>query len=171
VGEWLLPTNVNHYLVGAMSTVDTNLPAVFDNITANLENLANITSNLNAQVQANSNILSSISQAVIDTDESTLQWCFITRDLKDAKLFGAIDIWTVKPTCLKLQEDRVWVSSDPDDMFAGRVAQLLISEAREVEIPVPDDHRQMYRMPVWIEVEDDEQDIRPDDEDSPSNVC
>jgi hypothetical protein len=34
-----------------------------------LENLANITSNLNAQVQANTNMLGNISKAVADTDD------------------------------------------------------------------------------------------------------
>jgi len=52
---------------------DTNLAALLGhtdtNLTALLINLANITSNLNAQVQANSNILSSISQIVVDTDK------------------------------------------------------------------------------------------------------
>ena len=39
------------------------------NVTAILINLADITSNLNAQVQANSNMLSSISKIVVDTDD------------------------------------------------------------------------------------------------------
>jgi hypothetical protein len=34
-----------------------------------LENLANVTSNLNAQVQANTNILSNVSEAVVHSDE------------------------------------------------------------------------------------------------------
>ncbi len=34
-----------------------------------LDNLANITSNLNAQVQANSNMLGGISKTVMDTDD------------------------------------------------------------------------------------------------------
>jgi len=38
------------------------------NVAALLINLANITSNLNAQVEANSNILSSVSKIVVDTD-------------------------------------------------------------------------------------------------------
>jgi hypothetical protein len=51
-------TNVNSLL----GHTDTNLAAL-------LINLADITSNLNAQVQANSNILGSVSKIVVDTDD------------------------------------------------------------------------------------------------------
>jgi hypothetical protein len=50
------------------ATADTNLPATFDGINRTLDNLANITSNLNAQVEANSNMLSTISKTVEDSD-------------------------------------------------------------------------------------------------------
>lgn len=53
---------------GVSETVNAELPKLFDQIGAAIFNLADITSNLNAQVQSNTNILSSISQAVIDTD-------------------------------------------------------------------------------------------------------
>ena len=69
LGEWLLPTNVNQHLESSLNTVDTNLPALFAEITTSLENLSQITSNLNAQVRANPNILSSVSKSVNDTDD------------------------------------------------------------------------------------------------------
>jgi enamine deaminase RidA (YjgF/YER057c/UK114 family) len=58
-------TNVNHLLVG----VNTNLDHLTLQIGMTLENVANITSNLNAQVQANSNFLGGISKTVMDTDD------------------------------------------------------------------------------------------------------
>ena len=48
---------------------DTNLAAFFANLAMSLDNLAGITSNLNAQVQANTNILGAISKAVVDADD------------------------------------------------------------------------------------------------------
>ena len=76
---WALGTNGNEQLQGSLTNAnallghaDTNLAALLGhtdtNLTAPLINLATITSNLNAQVQANSNILSSISQIVVDAD-------------------------------------------------------------------------------------------------------
>jgi ABC-type transporter Mla subunit MlaD len=76
---WALGTNGNEQLQGSLTNVnallghtDTNLAALLGhtdtNLTALLINLADITSNLNAQVQANSNILSSVSKIVVDTD-------------------------------------------------------------------------------------------------------
>jgi ABC-type transporter Mla subunit MlaD len=58
-------TNVNSLLVGA----DTNLNALSENIGVTLDNIADITSNLNAQVQSNTNILGSLSKIVTDTDD------------------------------------------------------------------------------------------------------
>lgn len=69
LGTWLIPTNLNRSLESSLGSVDTNLPVLFAEVTATLENLSAITSNLNAQVQANTNILSDVSQAVVDTDE------------------------------------------------------------------------------------------------------
>ncbi|HTJ01139.1 MAG TPA: MlaD family protein [Dongiaceae bacterium] len=76
LGDWLIPTNLNYQLGGvltnansSLATVDTNLPAVLEGITRSLDNLAEITSNLKAQVQANTNMLGSLSKAVIDTDD------------------------------------------------------------------------------------------------------
>jgi ABC-type transporter Mla subunit MlaD len=77
---WALGTNGNEQLQGSLTNVnvllghtDTNLAALLGhtdtNLTALLINLANITSNLNAQVHSNSNILSSVSKIVVDTDD------------------------------------------------------------------------------------------------------
>ena len=65
---WALGTNGNEQLQGSLTNVNALLGHADTNITALLINLANITSNLNAQVQANSNILSSVSKIVVDTD-------------------------------------------------------------------------------------------------------
>src|SRR5206468_4056152 len=61
----LAATNANSMLVSA----DTNLLAVADKLTLALDHLGNITSNLNAQVQSNTNMLAGISAAVSHTDE------------------------------------------------------------------------------------------------------
>jgi len=75
-GEWLLGTNaprqVNAAVENANSAIthaDTNLTAFFTNLALSLDNLAGITSNLNAQVQSNTNILGAISKAVVDADD------------------------------------------------------------------------------------------------------
>jgi ABC-type transporter Mla subunit MlaD len=76
LGEWALGTNgqknLDATLAGANQTIantDTNLALLFENLAQSLESLAGITSNLNAQVQANTNMLGSISQAVINADD------------------------------------------------------------------------------------------------------
>jgi ABC-type transporter Mla subunit MlaD len=58
LGVWALGTNGNEQVQGSLTNVD-----------ALLTHLADITSNLNAQVQANSNMLSGISKAVTDSDD------------------------------------------------------------------------------------------------------
>ena len=75
-GEWALGTNGQKNLDATLananqtiSNVDTNLNQLFENLALSLDNLAGITSNLNAQVQSNTNMLGSISQAVVDTDD------------------------------------------------------------------------------------------------------
>jgi hypothetical protein len=65
---WALGTNGNEQLQGSLTNVNALLGHTDTNLAALLINLANITSNLNAQVQANSNILSSVSKIVVDTD-------------------------------------------------------------------------------------------------------
>jgi ABC-type transporter Mla subunit MlaD len=73
---WALGTNGNEQVQGALTNLnsllgnsDTNLNRLTKEISVTLENVAGITSNLNAQVQANSNILGSISKTVMDTDD------------------------------------------------------------------------------------------------------
>lgn len=76
LGEWILPTNLNTRLdltlssaTSTLTSVDTNLTRLVDGLDQTIGNLANLTSNLNAQVQVNSNILSTISTAVVDADD------------------------------------------------------------------------------------------------------
>lgn len=76
LSQWALGPNAQFQLVTALTNVntllantDTNLNELTDGIGATLENLANITSNLNVQVQANSNILGGISKTVTDADD------------------------------------------------------------------------------------------------------
>ena len=76
LGAWALGTNgqqqLDATLTGANQTIantDTNLNLLFENLAESLDYLAGITSNLNTQVQANTNLLGSISQAVVDADD------------------------------------------------------------------------------------------------------
>ena len=76
LGEWLLPTNVNRQLEvtlgnanSAITNVNTNLTALLDSVGHSLENLASMTSNLNQQVEANTNIVSSLSDLIRHYDE------------------------------------------------------------------------------------------------------
>jgi ABC-type transporter Mla subunit MlaD len=76
LGEWLLPTNIHQQLENTLtasaqtlSTTQTNIDMLSRQISMSLENVAMLTSNLNAQVQANSMILSDISELVINADE------------------------------------------------------------------------------------------------------
>lgn len=83
LGEWLIPTNINRELeavlrnanttLGAANTAiahtDTNVASLVEHVNLTLENLAAMTSNLNRQVEANTNILSDISNLVRDTDQ------------------------------------------------------------------------------------------------------
>jgi len=76
LGEWLFPTNVNQQLQNTLTTANatlgtaqTNLSAMASNILVSLENVANVTSNLHAQVQANGLILTELSDLVIHSDE------------------------------------------------------------------------------------------------------
>jgi ABC-type transporter Mla subunit MlaD len=75
LGEWLLPTNISRQLEGtlgnadaALASVNTNLTALAENLGRSLDNLANLTSNLNGQVQANTNLLGEISRAIVNAD-------------------------------------------------------------------------------------------------------
>ena len=76
LGTWVLGTNSTSKLEDALANantllvnVNTNLDTLTDQVSLTLINLANITSNLNAQVQANSNMLWGISKTVTDSDD------------------------------------------------------------------------------------------------------
>lgn len=76
LGEWLLPTNVQQQLEGTLgnasatlASANTNLASLAQNLSRSLDHLADLTSNLNSQVQVNTNLLSAISQTVIHADE------------------------------------------------------------------------------------------------------
>ncbi len=75
LGEWLFSTNINRQIEDALATTDaaiaradTNLTALAENLGRSLDNLADLTSSLSGQVQANTNILSEISRAIVDAD-------------------------------------------------------------------------------------------------------
>jgi len=75
LGEWLLPTNIAHQLEstlgGAQSTLqsaNTNLTMLAEQLELSLINLANLTSNLNTQVQTNPNLLTNISETIVNAD-------------------------------------------------------------------------------------------------------
>jgi hypothetical protein len=65
LGVWLLGTNGAQQTQSVVSNVDTNLIL----LSLTLDHLADITSNLNAQVQANTNMLGAISKTVGDADD------------------------------------------------------------------------------------------------------
>lgn len=72
LGDWLIPTNVNQKLgsvMGGADTAVTNLNTNLENLNLSLIHLADLTSNLNHQVQVNSNILSQVSAAVKNADD------------------------------------------------------------------------------------------------------
>jgi ABC-type transporter Mla subunit MlaD len=73
---WALGTNGDHQMQSALTNAsalladsDTNLDRITRQIGLTLDNVANITSNLDAQVQANSNMLYGISKIVTDSDD------------------------------------------------------------------------------------------------------
>lgn len=82
LGAWLLPTNVTQELeatlgatrgtLGAarqtLDTANTNLVVLAQSLLLSLDNLASLTSNLNEQVEANSNLLSGISQTITNAN-------------------------------------------------------------------------------------------------------
>ncbi len=76
LGEWLIPTNLNRGLANTldaaqitMTSAQTNLTTLTSNLTVSLVNVADLTSNLNAQVEANSFILSQISDLVAHAND------------------------------------------------------------------------------------------------------
>ena len=71
-----MPTNLSAQLSGTLGSANgtlqsanSNLTILVENLSRSLDNLAGITSNLNQQVQSNTNILSGVSKAVVDTDD------------------------------------------------------------------------------------------------------
>jgi ABC-type transporter Mla subunit MlaD len=69
LGVWVLGTNGDWQIQTALTNVNSLLVNTDTNFGALLINLANITSNLNAQVQANTNLLGGISKSVADADD------------------------------------------------------------------------------------------------------
>lgn len=69
LGDWIIPTNVNTQLTMTLASANTNVNLLSSNLLVTLDNVANLTSNLNAQVQANGLILSQISQLIVNADE------------------------------------------------------------------------------------------------------
>ncbi len=76
LGEWLIPANLNAQLAltlqnasATMTNANTNIAALAEELGRSLENLAGITSNLNHQVDVNTNILTQISDIVVHSDE------------------------------------------------------------------------------------------------------
>jgi ABC-type transporter Mla subunit MlaD len=66
---WALGTNGNEQVQGILTNTDSILANTDTNLTAILIHLSDITSNLNMQVQENTNMLGSISKIVTDTDD------------------------------------------------------------------------------------------------------
>jgi len=76
LGEWLLPTNINLQLQNTLGSANTTLltanssiHALSSNLLVSLENVASLTSNLSAQVQANGLVLTELSDLIVHTDE------------------------------------------------------------------------------------------------------
>jgi hypothetical protein len=74
--NWALGTNGSGQLLDALTNVnvllvntDTNLNGLAASLGQTLDHLADITSNLNAQVQADTNLLGGISKTIADTDD------------------------------------------------------------------------------------------------------
>lgn len=76
LGSWLLPPGSPDQIASALTNAnslvantDTNLNLLVLELSRSLDSLANITSNLNAQVQVNTNIVTSISDTIVHSDE------------------------------------------------------------------------------------------------------
>jgi hypothetical protein len=96
---WALGTNGNSQLQGTLTGANSLLADTDTNLTALLINLADITSNLNAQVQANSNMLSGISKTVTDSDDfiQGLKRHWLLRSAFKVKATNAPPAKTVSP--------------------------------------------------------------------------
>lgn len=76
LGVWLLGAETQGQVGTTLETAnlaiahaDTNLTTLVENLARTLDNLAEITGGLNAQVQSNTNILETISKAVVDAND------------------------------------------------------------------------------------------------------
>ena len=76
LGEWLLPPGGSGQIATALTNAntllantDTNLAVLVGELSRSLDSLANMTSNLNSQVQANTNLVKSVSDAIVHSDE------------------------------------------------------------------------------------------------------
>lgn len=83
LGEWALPTNLHTQLLETLASAnltltnatkmiastDANVTALATNLDVTLINLGNLTSNLNAQVQANTNLVKGVSDLIINADD------------------------------------------------------------------------------------------------------
>lgn len=83
LGEWILPTNLNTQLTTTLGSAniaitnatrflantDSNVTMLATNLDVTISNLGNITSNLNAQVQANTNLVKEISDAIVSANQ------------------------------------------------------------------------------------------------------
>jgi hypothetical protein len=110
LGDWVLGRNASLQLEGALTNanlllanVDTNLDVLTGQIGLTLINLADITSNLNAQVQANSNLLWGISKTVADADSfiQGLKHHWLLRSAFKTKATNQPSIKTQPPTKAK----------------------------------------------------------------------
>lgn len=110
LGAWVMGTNGVFQLDGALTnanallaSTDTNLDQLTDQIGLTLINIADITSNLNVQVQANSNMLWGISKTITDSDDfiQGLKRHWLLRSAFRAKATNAPAIKNPPPTKAK----------------------------------------------------------------------
>lgn len=76
LGQWIIPPDINRQLTQALANAnvlltnsDAQITAVAEELDRAIENLADITANLNQQVQRNTNIVSDVSKLIVDTDD------------------------------------------------------------------------------------------------------
>ena len=76
LGQWIIPPDINQQLTQALANAnvlltnsDAQITAVAEELDRAIENLADITANLNQQVQRNTNIVSDVSKLIVDTDD------------------------------------------------------------------------------------------------------
>ena len=101
-----MPTNLNRQLEGTLTnasatlaSANTNLIILVQDLSRSLDNLADMTSNLNSQVQANTNLLSAISQTIIHADQFVqgLKHHWLFRSAFKTKSTNAPPVTPLKP--------------------------------------------------------------------------